>query len=275
MRRVSIGISLLMLMPAVTQAWYDIPLECRVQFSPYAFNYHNNGLITGCFKYNPYAFSRSTSGLVFRGVRYNPYAFNYANTGLILDYYYWWPFPWPQQPVYVGSSNTSASYNSNAPAPNSNALPSYSFSVTRAVPEGTTNGTPPPATKPEQTRHDDPLIIIKQHLRDRGFSNVSINRILRIDGKLVSADFLLQEQNLLVKYWDLRQTESLDNLKQKMLEKYKKDWQSFAVRYKQGGGSIYYVEASDREEITLVLDSCSELNPGNGPASAKTLYARQ
>jgi hypothetical protein len=264
-----------MLMPAITQAWYDIPLECRVQFSPYAFNYHNNGLIQGGFKYNPYAFSRSTSGLVFRGVRYNPYAFNYANTGLILDYYYWWPFPWPQQPVYAGSINVSASYSGNTPAPNSNALPSYSFSVSRAVQQGTASVTLPPAAKPKQTRHDNPLIVIKQHLRDRGFSNVSTNRILRIDGKLVSADFLLQDQNLLIKYWDLRQTESLDSLKQKMLEKYKKDWQSFAEQYEQGGGKIYSVEAFDREGITLVLESCGDLKPGNGTASTQTLYAKQ
>lgn len=282
MRRVSIGISLLMLMPAITQADYDVPLDYRVQFSPYAFSYHSNGLVPGGFRYNPYAFSRSTSGLVFKGVRYNPYAFNYADTGLIVDYYYWWPMPCyvpcPQQQVYRERDNIPASYNGNTPPPSSNVRPSYSYSMSRTVQQGTTNGVSAPAAKPEQTGHDDPLIVIKQHLRDRGFSNVSINRILRVDGKLVSADFLLQDQNLLIKYWDLRQIESMDakaDLKQKMLEKYRKDWAIYAEQYKQSGGKIYTVEVSDREGITLVLDSCSELAPGNGTASTQTLYARE
>jgi hypothetical protein len=270
MRRASIGILLLMLLPAITQAWYDIPLECRVHFSPYAFSYHSNGLVPGGFKYNPYAFSRSTTGIVFKGFRYNPYAFNYTDTGLILDYYYWWPFPWPQAVAY-SSGNTPGSYNGNV-QPGSSAPPSYSFSVT--VPERA----PARPAQPEQNRHDDPLIVIKQHLRDRGFTNVSINRILRVDGKLLSADFLLQDQNLLIKYWDLRQIEALDakaDLKQKMVEKYRKDWEAYAEQYKQSGGKIYTIEVSDREEIKLVLDSCSELTPGNGTASAQTLYARQ
>jgi len=282
MRRVSIGISLLMLMPAITQADYDVPLDYRVQFSPYAFSYHSTGLVPGGFRYNPYAFNRSTSGLVFKGVRYNPYAFNYANTGLILDYYYWWPAPYcvpcPQRQTYGDSGNAPASRNGSTSPPGWNVRPSYSYSITRTVPEGEANGVSAPAPKPEQTGRDDPLMIIKQHLRDRGFSNMSINRILRVDGKLVSADFLLQEQNLLIKYWDLRQIESPDakaDLKQRMVEKYRKDWATYAEQYKLGGGTIYTVEVSDREEIKLVLESCRDLAPRNGTASAQTLYARE
>ena len=281
MRRISIGISLLILMPAITRASYNGSLEYRVQFSPYAFSYHSTGLVPGGFRYNPYAFGRSSSGLVFKGVRYNPYAFNYANTGLILDNYYWLPIPCyvpcPQQQAYRECDNVPSSYKSNTPPAGRNIQPSYNYSMSRTVQQGTANVVSAPAANPAQARKEDALNVIRQYLRDRGLSNVSINRILRVDNKVVSVDFLLQDRNLLIKYWDPRQVESLDakaDTRQRMMEKYRKDWDSFAEKYEQGGGRIYTVEASDREGIMLALKSCGDLNPGNAAPGAQTLYAR-
>lgn len=281
MRRISIGISLLILMPAITQASYNGSLEYRVQFSPYAFSYHSNGLVPGGFRYNPYAFGRSSSGLVFKGVRYDPYAFNYANTGLILDNYYWLPIPCyvpcMQQQVHRECDNVPASYKSNTPPASRNIQPSYNYSASRTVQQDTTNVASARAANAAQARKEDALNVIRQYLRDRGLSNVGINRILRVDGKLVSVDFLLQDRNLLIKYWDPRQVESLDakaDTRQRMLEKYRKDWQGFVRQYEQDGGRIYMVEASDREGIMLALESCSDLSPGKEAPDTQTLYAR-
>jgi hypothetical protein len=125
---------------------------------------------------------------------------------------------------------------------------------------------------------DDGIAVIRQSLRDRGLSDVGISRILRIDNKLVSVDFTLSDQKLLIKYWNPEQIELLNaraNLKQRALEKYRKDWESFAEEYERSGGKIYCVEASSREDIMVALESCSELNPGKNPVVPQTLYAKE
>ena len=118
--------------------------------------------------------------------------------------------------------------------------------------------------------------IIRQHLRGRGFASVSIDRILRVDNQLVSVDVLVKDRNLLIKYWNLEELERLgtkEPFKQKVYAKYKQDWERFAEQYRQTGGEIYTVSASEPQTIVAALESCTKLGPGNG-LQTPVLYAK-
>lgn len=116
--------------------------------------------------------------------------------------------------------------------------------------------------------------VIRQHLHAKGFASVSINRVLRIDNQLVSVDVLVQDRNLLIKYWNPQEVEQLNTkeaFKQKAYAKYKDDWDRYAEQYKQTGGEVYTVSAAEPETIVAALESCTKLAPVAQPS---TLYAK-
>ena len=281
MRRISLGVILLLFVPSITQADYVVPLSYRVHYDPYSFGYHSNGLVPGGIHYNPYAFKPNTSGLVFEGVRYIPYAFTYKSTGLVLDYYYY-PIPYviggppcPSMQAYPGYGGVPpyGTRPANPPAP------SYDQN----------GGTEPPTQVDESAasaQRDDAMVVIRQYLRERRLSDVVINRILRIDNKLVSADFAIRGRNLLIKYWDPTQIQSPDanaapqpspanSRGTRALEKYRTDWQTFAGKYQQEGGEIYVVAASGRTDIIAALDACEKLKSTDIEPSAEPRYVKQ
>lgn len=291
MRRISIAMMLLVLMPGITRAGhvarhhgiarhapsvfineshYDL-----VKYSPYAFGYHSNGLVPGGIDYSPYAFRPGTPGLVFEGMQYTPYAFNYGNSGLVLNYY-WYPIPYVMYNPSCPAGQVPAAYKGISFRPcsgqpkDTSSYPRYSQS-TCTVPAPRSIDRPVAA----DTR-DDPLNVIRQHLRGQGFADVGVNRILRVDNKLVSADFTVGGRNLLIKYWDPEQVGDETRVAgNKMIEKYKNDWEAFAGKYQQDGGEIYVVAASERTEIVAALDTCKSLKPADAKPGEQTMYARQ
>jgi hypothetical protein len=280
MRRVSIGISLLILMPGITQAYCDSYSSscCCTHYSPYAFSYHSNGLVPGCVKYSSYAFGINSSGLVFSGVRYSPYAFNYHSSGLILDYC-WWPTTCVVTGTPYSSDTPCREVNGTAPRRRDDPQSyrgSYSQSSHRVYGSASPNPTPRASTASPQPRQDT-LLVIRQHLREQGLSNVRISRILRIDNKLVSADFTLPDRKTLIKYWDPQQVETLDaraDSTHTLFERYKENWEDFAGTYQQKGGTIHHVAASDGKEIVAALDACLKPSPRDGTQERQTMYAK-
>jgi len=146
---------------------------------------------------------------------------------------------------------------------------------------------PAPAdTSVASAEREDTITVIRRHLRERGFSDVGVNRILRVDNKLVSADFTVGGRNLLIKYWDPTQIEPQDakadsertsrsSIGSKMIAKYRKDWEAFAGKYQQDGGEIYVVAASGRTDIIAALDACNKLGPGDAKPGPQATYAKQ
>jgi len=285
MRRISIALTLVLLVPSIAPADYVVPLRHRVQFSPYAFSYHNNGLVPGGITYSPYAFRPSSTGLVFEGVRYTPYAFNYRNSGLILDYY-WYPVPYVVCNHPCSSDQVCAKYGGPARCNNggrTNDTGSSSKCYSQGRDAASPSGAPASAAS---AASDDTLTVIRQHLREQGFSDVGINRILRVGDKLVSADFTVGGRNLLIKYWDPTLIESLSakadderkptgSAESRIMDKYKKDWEAFAGKYQQDGGEIYVVAASGRTDIVAALAACQSLHPGDVEPSPQAVYAKQ
>ena len=272
MRRISIAMTLAVLMPGITQADRFVPLSCRVQYNPYAFGYHSNGLVPGGIAYTPYAFGPGNRGLVFEGVRYIPYAFNYRNSGLVLDYYSY-PIPFAVCNVTCSADQACAVRQSSAPCSSG---PKYigNYGQYSRVVVPSTQAHRPVASVDK----DDPLFVIRQHLREQGFTNVGVNRTLRVDNKLISADFIVGGRNPLIKYWAPAQDGTQDGKAaagQKAIEKYKKDWEAFASKYQQDGGEIYVVAVSGRTEIVAALNACKSLNPDSTQPGEQVMVAKQ
>jgi hypothetical protein len=239
MKRISIILVILALSPAVTQAYYGG--YCGVHYSPYALSYRSSGLVPGDVDYTPYALSYGNSGLVEGyGVCYDTYGFAVPAIGV-------------RRGFRSGSHGGRTAHMSFR-----------RFSAADPQPAG--------------PRAPDGLTTIRQYLGDRGFANASVNRMVRIDNKLVGVDFTLPNQKLVIRYWDPKEIEQLASKPasvQMLYEKHKQAWESYAEQYRQMGGEVYCVEASDPQTIVASLQSCPRLNPGNNTVDQPVMYAKK
>ena len=243
MKRISLCAVVLAFMPGITQAYYG---SCYgVHYSPYALSYYHSGLVGGDVEYTPYALSYYNSGLV---PGYGIYP------GWCGDYGYGFP-------VFGGHGRPAAHVVSRAPQP------------ARRSAQNTSR----PARPRSGPCRANGMDVIRQHLRTRGFASVSIDRILRVDDQLVSVDVFVKDRNLLIKYWNPGEVANLSTKevsKQRAYAKYKQDWEQFAQRYKQTGGEVYVVTASEPQTIVAALDSCTKLSPDNGVIGQPVRYAK-
>jgi hypothetical protein len=234
--RIPAACLLLACTPGITQAWYGG--SCGVRYSPYALSYRNSGLVPGDVQYTPYALSYRNSGLV-------------EGYGVCPEYGYAFPV--------VGPGIRSGIFPPIVHRP--------AAVVRRHV-----------QAPPRPRRAPDGIDIIRRHLHAKGFDSPCINRILRVDDQLVSVDFLVPDRNLLIKYWNpqaLGQLDTKADYKQKAYAKYQQDWDRYAQQYKQKGGEIYTVSASEPETIVAALDSCTRLSPGLEAPTHQTMYAKK
>ncbi|MBP7053222.1 MAG: hypothetical protein KBE65_19620 [Phycisphaerae bacterium] len=250
MKRISLWLAMLVFAPGIVEAVDYVPPRYRTHYSPYAFSYHKSGMVPGGLDYSSQAFSYRHSGLVPEGVRYTPYLLRYGHSGLVIDYY--------------GYSTSSDHY---APACGSRPV----CVPVRHAPVGG------PRACAVENRGPNPIETIRRCLQDKGHHDVNINQVLMIDSKLVSADFFLKDRNLIIKYWNPSEIESLKTqkeYKQTGYEKYREKWMEVAAQHEQNGGRIHCVEASGTEAIVAALDSCDELNANPEETDQAVLYAR-
>jgi len=218
-----------------------------------------NAYYYGCgygVRYSPYALSyHHSSGLVPCGVEYTPYAFSYHNSGLVAGYgicYYGGGYTWAIPKAFHGRVPHAG-----------HRVP---FGARRCAQD-----TPRPARPP------DGMAVIRRHLHAKGLSSVDIDRILRVGDQLLSANFLVKDRNLLIKYWNPEGIEQLNTkqpFQQKAYAQYKESWEQFARQFQQKGGEIYYVNSSEPQAIVAALESCPKLSPDPGTPIRQTLYAK-
>ena len=240
--------------PAVSQAYCYSSCYGGVHYSPYALSYYSSGLVPCGVEYSPYALSYGQSGLIYECTQFTPYTFSYYNSGLVPGYGIcypgsYWGYGYPAFRVRRG------------PAPHIIHRPAHP--VRRCA---------------QDTARPDGMDIIRQHLKARGFASVNIDRILRVDNQLVSVDFLVKDRNLLIKYWNPQEMERVgtkETFKQKACAKYKESWERYAREYKQKGGAIYVVNASEPQTIVAALESCTRLAPGLKTPARQTMYAKE
>ncbi len=254
--RLWVLIVLLAFTPGIAHAWYYGSYYEGVRYSPYALSYYHSGLIPGYVHYSPYALNYRSSGLIDVGAQYTPYALSYYNSGLVQDYGicpgYATTFVFPARGVH---------HSSRPPT------------IHRVSPVVRRQAQAPPRPAPKQ----DGLDVIRRHLHAKGFPSACIDRILRVDNQLVSVNFLLKDRNLLIKYWNPQELERLgtkENYQQKACAKYQEDWERYAQQYRQTGGEIYTISASEPETIVAALDSCTRLSPDLGIPAQQTMYAK-
>ena len=266
MKRISVLIIMLTFVPGVTKAYYYSSARNRVRWSPYVF-----GLVSGDVRYSPYAFNYHHSGLVPYWLRYSPYAFSYKHpSGLISERWYGYGryyFPRVSYYKYSGLVGCNAHHSSHAFGHN----PSNSFDQMKKSYEGKLRARKATIEKLKQdrrkintTRQTKREEIICRYLKNKNI-DFKTNRFLKIDNKTVSVDFLLKDKNLLIKYWNPEEIQSLaqqPEYKRNFYEKYKERSSSFCEEYKRTGGKVYQIEAANEKEILAKLMLCHELNDG-------------
>jgi len=266
MKRISMLVVLSMLAPAATQASSHSSQRYRVRYSPYAFNYHNSGLIPGAVKYSPYTFNVGSSGLVYEGARYTPYAFNYNNPGLVVDYHLWHSPTCAPHPT-CGAAAAHGVTQGTYPARRSRATP-------RRRPTRYASATAQEIRRINATEGSQ---IIKQHLKSRGIDNVDVSRRLSIRHRTAGIAFILRDRNLVIRYSDPETLESFGAESagnRKVLQRYEQRWETFAKAFEARGGTIYRINTSDSSQIVAALDNCHKLVSDSAKPQPTTLYAK-
>jgi len=272
MKRISVLIIMLTVLSSVTDAYYTFgnPVRYRTRWSPYAF-----GLVAGSISYSPYAFSYKHSGLVPSYFRYSPYAFGYKHSGLIVDTYYD-----DYYDAYILDHRTGCLPDVVNLATNCGARrPCYAFSHNPSDPSDSMTKThnerirarAATVEKAKQNRRRinavrvrDGNEIVCGYLRSKNI-DFKTNRLLRIDNRTVSVDFLLEDKNIIIKYWNPEEILSLaqkPEYKRSFYEKYKERSSNFCEEYKKAGGKVYQIESASAKEILAKLMLCHELNDG-------------
>lgn len=266
MKRISmLAIAMLTIVPSVTKGYfysYGSSIRYRTRWSPYV-----HGLISGDVHYSPYAFKYGHSGLVSNDVRYSPYAFSYKHpSGLISDHGSYSP---RHVLYYIHSGLVDCdahrlphAFSHNPSNPSDKMKQSYEkrLRARRAIVEKAKQN----RRRINVMRAKDKSEIICGYLRSKNI-DFKTNRFLKIDNKTVSVDFLLKDKNIIIKYWNPEEIQSLaqqPEYKRLFYEKYKERSSSFCEEYKKAGGKVYQIESANAREILARLMLCHELNDG-------------
>ena len=271
MKRISILASvILMVAISVSEGhssyWGGSTFDYRVRWSIYT-----QSLVSGDVHYSPYAYQYDHSGLVPYWVRYSPYAFSYEHpSGLVNDY-----ASSPSSTKYIYYLPYDGSYpDSGWALQYSVAAADCSASISRSERAGVRYAQKT-ETRRQRVRHsvesgrqeratqkNDGSRIIAAYLAGRNIE-FRMDRLLQIEGKTISADFLLPGSNVLIKYWDPVEVSALDQQsehRKRAYENYRESWNGFCGEYQQAGGKIHQIVSADPDEILARLTDCNELN---------------
>ena len=107
------------------------------------------------------------------------------------------------------------------------------------------------------------------YLKENGI-DFRMNRLLSMEGKVLSADFTLADGRTVISFWDPAQIQALSQEGQsKMLvyQKYVNSWKDFCAKYQAEGGRIFQIVSTDREDVLAKLTHSDVLN------DTQTVYA--
>ena len=270
MKRISMfAVILLVLAASICQGRPWCSSRYRTRWSVY-----KHGLVSGDVYYNPYAYEYGRTGLVSGNVRYSPYAFDYEHSGLIYEPYCAGGFnylfvrhydvdrepydavrelKWPSSKYSAKASSGAKVCSKNrvksCPS-NLSSLTSGRISAARSI-------------RSEDLKKDGD-IVISQYLKGKNIEFKPDN-YLRVDGRTVSATFLLKDKDVIIKYWDpelIDQLESKEEYKKINYVQYLNKWNEFWCKYQQAGGKVCQIISSDRNRIIADLEHSSELIGG-------------
>lgn len=267
MKRISVfTLAVLMLVSSISHArYFGISVRFRTRYSPYAFSHkYTTGLISGELRYSPYAVGYYPAGLIPYWFRYSPYAFSHKHpSGLISDYgsYYYFPYdyyPYAHSYRYLDLVDCDNHHNRN----------DYGYGSDNHPAERKSNYEKRLSSQIYRTnvvRETDGKEIIYNYLKSKNIDAFEVDRVLKIENKTVSVNFVLRDKNLIIKYWNPEEIQALlqqPGYRRAYYEKYEQNWKDFSQKYQQAGGKIYQIETANSEEILGRLSLCPELSEG-------------
>ncbi len=228
---------------------YAFGLVCSgAEYSPYAFGIGSNGLVPDGLSYNPYAFGTSSNGLVSSNLIYNSYAFGVGRNGLISDCT---AFYQPYCGCRRGYQSCGDSLQRYQPVAAVSIYPRNDRAKIRQQEQRSKNFTPGGQG------------VISSYLKSKGI-NFRTDRILRIEDRLISVNYLLQDCNVMIKYWnpaEILALENQSNSAKTCYQNYLQSWQQYVSEFRAAGGHVLQIIACDDEEIMANLREIEE--PGS------------
>ncbi len=281
MKRISIAAAMLIVMGGVAhgRSYYGYDsIRHRVRWSIYA-----HCLVPGELHYSPYANKYGSTGLVPYWVRYSPYAYSYKHpSGLVDDlassvstiYYK------PENYTYIDFSGPGhlsvrcpreVNDDISLSSPNRD-----SYEVKLQALRNRTSALEQLRQQRSKISAADGKDIIAQYLTGRKI-DFRMTRLLQVDGMTISVDFVVGDGNILIKYWNPLEILALDykaEHKKKAYENYLESWKSSCARFQGGGGKVYQIISSDRNEISTELAKLITKPKDNpDPDEGKKTYA--
>ena len=242
----------------------DGVVDEEIRYSPYAFNYNSNGLVDNDLEYSPYAFGYNSSGLVDRNLLYSPYAFNYNRDG----------FTRKGSSRFYGRSGRNLQINiiyrddpMHGSSPNNRRTESFAEYAKRVTAEKV--AARKAVVEKQNIRREeikklkanDPSQAISQFLESNNI-RFRTNRYLKIDKKIVSVDFVIEDANIIIKFWNEKEISDLhkDDDKKRRYERYFEFWKEYCLNTLGNSRKVYHIISSDKEEILRLLTPCDNDN---------------
>lgn len=270
MKRISIlAAAILMAAISVTEGhssyWGGSTFDYRVRWSIYT-----QSLVSGDVHYSPYAYEYGHSGLVPYGVRYSPYAFSYEHpSGLVNDYasspsstkyIYYMPYEgiYPDFGLALQYSVATADCSRHVSRPQQARV---RYAQKAETPKQRVRQAAESKRQERAARQTGGSRVIAAYLAGRNIE-FRMDRLLQIEGKTISVDFLLTDSKTLIKYWDPVEILALDQQpehRKRAYENYLESWKGFCGEYQQAGGKIYQIVSADSDEILAKLTNCNEM----------------
>jgi len=104
--------------------------------------------------------------------------------------------------------------------------------------------------------------IIYGYLKSNNIDDFDVDRLLKIHNKTISVNFVFRDKNIIIKYWNPEEIQSLmqqAGYQKSYYQKYEQQWKDFCREYKEKGGKVYQIESSNKEEILNKLSLYREL----------------
>jgi hypothetical protein len=275
MKRISILVIVLWLVgTSITMGsvHYRGPWHRRVRWSM-----HAHGLVPNNLYYSPHAHGYGRTGLVPYWVRYSPYAHGIKHPSGLVDDYACSTSSIPYCPgdiyVYRGCCQTNSA-RSRAVQEFCN----YSVSTQQARQHhlAEVKARREELRRLAQSRKQERLAnrsdgkeAIVAYLKDQNI-DFRMNRLLSVEGKVLSADFTLGDGCTVISYWDPEEIQALDQQaehKRLLYENYVNAWKDFSLKHQQAGGKIFQIVSADQEEVLARLIQLDEFE------NAQTTYA--
>ena len=223
---------------------------------------HTQSLISGDLYYSPYASGFGSTGLVPYYVRYSPYAFSFKHpSGLVNDFASYTSNVNYRPRNYDSKGTSRVDYGCGNNCSNLSYNPER-YQRRIAARRAAAQRAREVRKKIKRNKQEDESRFVSNYLKSRNVDFKPHNN-LRIDSRTVSVSFILEDKNMIVKYWNLDEIDLLESkaeYKKNAYIKYLQDWNEFCAEYVNKGGKICQIISADRKDICSELMQCQELD---------------